>query len=62
MATEQVVYDGPHAEVEIPAAQVTAKRGEPVDVPADVAKALKKQSTWKAAPSGASKPKVRSDR
>lgn len=48
MAT--VVYVGPHAEVEVPAAGIVAKQGEPVEVSAEVAKSLLKQEDIWAAP------------
>jgi hypothetical protein len=46
----KIVYDGPFDEVEVPAAGVVAKRGEPVDVDADVARSLLEQDVWSEAP------------
>lgn len=50
MATVSLIYEGPHAEVEVPdaGADVKALRGVPVDVPEEVAKRLLKQDTWSA--------------
>lgn len=50
MKLVSVVYIGPHAEVEVPAAGIVAKNGEPVDVPEDIAKSLLKQEDNWAAP------------
>lgn len=45
----RVTYTGPHDEVEIAATGQTCKRGESVDVPAEIAKSLTEQSDWSAA-------------
>jgi len=51
METTQIVYSGPHIEVvvdELDPQKVIA-RGEPVDVPSDLAARLLEQDTWAAA-------------
>jgi hypothetical protein len=53
----KLVYGGPIDEVEVPAAGVVARRGEPVDVPDEVAELLLEQETWSRAEQG---PKRRS--
>jgi hypothetical protein len=50
MKLVSVVYVGPYPEVEVPAAGIVAKHGEPVDVPEDVAKSLLTQTDSWAAP------------
>lgn len=42
----KLVYNGPHAAVEVPAAGIVAERGVPVDVPDAAAKSLLEQDTW----------------
>jgi hypothetical protein len=42
----KLIYEGPHDTVEVPSAGITAERGQAVDVPDDVAKALLEQDTW----------------
>jgi hypothetical protein len=45
--SKSLVYDGPHAEVEVPEAGIEAVQGEPVEVQDDaVAKRLLEQDTW----------------
>lgn len=45
-----VVYVGPHPEVSVPDARLCAKRGEPVEVPAEIAASLLSQAhAWKLA-------------
>ena len=41
-----MTYIGPSPARRLPAAGVTAKRGEPVEVPADYAKTLAKHPDW----------------
>jgi hypothetical protein len=40
----KVIYEGPHDVVEV--AGITAERGQAVDVPDEVGKALLEQDTW----------------
>lgn len=42
----KVRYDGPYWAVTVPAADVTCRRGETVDVPAEIARGLLKQDGW----------------
>jgi len=45
-----LTYSGPHDEVVVPAADVLARRGEPVEIEdEDLAKSLLDQDTWTAA-------------
>ena len=47
----RLIYGGPHDEVEVPAAGVVARRGEPVEIEDEaVAKGLLKQDIWTEAP------------
>lgn len=46
-----VKYVGPFDAVDIPSAGITAINGEPVDVPADVAKSLLEQDAFESAKS-----------
>ena len=41
-----LVYEGPHDAVEVPDAELICVRGEPIEVPEDVAKRLLHQHTW----------------
>lgn len=42
----KLIYGGPIDEVEVPDAGIVATRGEPVEVPDDVAARLLEQDTW----------------
>lgn len=42
----KLIYGGPIDEVEVPDAGIVAARGEPVEVPDDVAARLLEQDTW----------------
>ena len=56
----QVVYDGaqPARTVVLPSGkQIRANKGEPVDVPADVAKSLCEQRDWKRSSKTQAEPK-----
>lgn len=46
----RIRYVGPHKTVEIAATGQTCDRGKTVDVPADLARQLCKQASWKKAP------------
>lgn len=49
--TKTVVYNGPFDEVEVPTPDgrvFVAKRGEPVEVPEELAKSLLEQDIWDA--------------
>lgn len=43
----KIRYVGPHKTVEIAATRQTCDRGQTVNVPADVARELVKQASWK---------------
>lgn len=46
-----LIYGGPYDEVEVPAAGVVARRGEPVEIEDEaIAKSLLKQDIWTEAP------------
>lgn len=45
----RVTYVGPHDAVEIPLLDVAVKRGESIDVPAEVGHELVKQDAWETA-------------
>lgn len=48
METTTVEYHGPEAEVEVPTLGMLCKRGETIDVPADVAKnMLEQEANWR---------------
>lgn len=42
----KLVYEGPIDVVEVPSAGITAERGQPVEIPDEVAKGLLVQDTW----------------
>jgi hypothetical protein len=56
-----VIYDGPHDAVEVPAADLVAERGKPVDVPTGIADALLQQDCWKAPKAPATTQKQKGD-
>lgn len=50
----EVIYDGPFPEVSVPNGirpDVVARKGEPVEVPKDLADSLCEQEVWSRAPS-----------